>query len=63
MYYVNDNACATLEDAEEVVMLYKLAGVDADIITEGEYFQQQHWASINSVMRSAYDNQYWDDPV
>jgi hypothetical protein len=39
MYYVNDNACATLEDAEEVAMLYRAAGLPADIITEGEYFE------------------------
>jgi len=60
MYYVLDNACDTLEDAEQVVLLYKLAGVPADIITEGEYFEQQHWASINSVMRSAYEPKYWN---
>jgi hypothetical protein len=39
MYYVNDNACATLEDAEEVVMLYRAAGQAADIVTETEYFE------------------------
>lgn len=38
-YYVNDNACATLEDAEEVVLLYRIAGIPADIITEQEYFE------------------------
>lgn len=39
MYYVNHMACATLEDAEEVVMLYRVAGLPADIITETEYFE------------------------
>ena len=58
MYYVLDNACATLEDAEEVVLLYRLAGVPADIITESEYFEQQHWKSITSVMRSAYGDEW-----
>lgn len=58
MYYVLDNACPTLADAEEVVMLYRLAGIAADIITEGEYFEQQHWRSINSVMRSAYGDEW-----
>ena len=40
MYYVNDNACPTLEAAEEVVMLYRAAGVAVDIITEQEYFEE-----------------------
>ncbi|CAB4202481.1 hypothetical protein UFOVP1369_19 [uncultured Caudovirales phage] len=40
MYYVNHNACATLEDAEEVVMIYRAAGEAVDIITETEYFEQ-----------------------
>jgi hypothetical protein len=40
MYYVNHNACATLEDAEEVVNLYRAAGEAADIITEAEYFDE-----------------------
>ena len=39
MYYVNHNACATLEDAEEVVMIYRAAGQAVDIITEAEYFE------------------------
>lgn len=60
MYYVLDNACDTLEDAEAVVLLYKLAGVEADIITESEYFEQQHLRSVNSVVRSAYEPKYWD---
>ncbi|CAB4151161.1 hypothetical protein UFOVP592_2 [uncultured Caudovirales phage] len=38
MYYVNDNACPTLADAEEVSELYRAAGVPADIITEAEYY-------------------------
>jgi hypothetical protein len=37
MYYVNHNACATLAAAEEVAMLYRAAGVPAEIITEAEY--------------------------
>jgi len=61
MYYVNDNACDTLEDAEEVALLYRLAGVSANIITEGEYFAQKHWSSVNNVMRSAYEHNYWED--
>lgn len=40
MYYVNHNACATLEDAELVVMLYRVAGIPADIVTETEYFEE-----------------------
>lgn len=39
MYYVNNNACATLEDAEEVVMMYRAAGQAVDIVTEAEYFE------------------------
>ena len=38
IYYVNDNACATLADAEEVVDLYRIAGIPAEILTELEYF-------------------------
>jgi hypothetical protein len=60
MYYVNDNACDTLEDAEEVALLYRIAGVSANILTEGEYFAQKHWASINSVMSAAYEFKSWD---
>jgi len=40
MYYVNHNACATLEDAEEVVNMYRAAGEAVDIITEAEYFDE-----------------------
>jgi len=40
IYYVNDNACATLEDAEEVVLLYRIAGIPAEILTEEEYFDE-----------------------
>jgi hypothetical protein len=40
MYYVNHNACPTLEDAEEVVMIYRAAGQAAEILTEIEYFNQ-----------------------
>jgi len=40
MYYVNHNACATLEEAEEIVMLYRAAGEAVDILTEVEYFEQ-----------------------
>lgn len=39
MYYVNHNACATVEDAEEVQLLYQIAGQAVDIITEAEYFE------------------------
>jgi len=39
MYYVNDNACPTLEAAEEVVQIYRAAGVAVDILTEQEYFE------------------------
>ena len=59
MYYVLDNACATLQDAEEVAMLYKIAGVVADIVTETEYFQQLHWAN----MPPYNPDHYWNDPV
>ena len=38
MYYVNDNACATLADAEEVKWLYACAGLAVEIQTEEEYF-------------------------
>jgi hypothetical protein len=40
MYYVNHNACATLEDAEEIAEIYRASGVTAEILTEGEYFEQ-----------------------
>jgi hypothetical protein len=40
MYYVNHNACATLEAAEEIVNMYRAAGVAADIVTEAEYFEE-----------------------
>jgi hypothetical protein len=40
MYYVNHNACATLEDAEEVAQIYRAAGIAVDIQTEEEYFEQ-----------------------
>jgi len=43
MYYVNHNACATLADAEEVQLLYQIAGIAVDIQTEEEYF-----ATLNS---------------
>jgi hypothetical protein len=56
MYYVLDNACDTLEDAEAVVLLYKLAGVPADIITEAEYFAEQHWRSMIGVIRQTYNH-------
>jgi hypothetical protein len=54
MYYVEHNACETLEDAEQVQFLYRMAGQDVDIITEAEYFQEQHWRSMVSVMRESY---------
>jgi hypothetical protein len=38
MYYVNHNACATLADAEEVQLLYQIAGTAVEILTEAEYF-------------------------
>lgn len=40
MYYVNHNACATLADAQEVQLLYQIAGIAVDILTEAEYFEQ-----------------------
>lgn len=39
IYYVNHNACPTLEDAEEVALLYRAAGIAVDILTEEEYFE------------------------
>jgi len=55
MYYVNDNACATLEDAEEVQSLYQAAGVAADILTEADYFCQKHiLMGYNSKTNSIY---------
>lgn len=63
MYYVLDNACPTLEDAEEVVMLYKVAGVSADIVTEAEYFEQLHWANMPPYNPSPHETEYWNDPV
>lgn len=63
MYYVLDNACATLEDAEEVSLLYKLAGVTVDIVTETEYFEQLHWANMPPYNYNAHDTEYWQDPV
>jgi hypothetical protein len=56
MYYVEHNACDTLEDAEQVQFLYRMAGQDVDIITESEYFHQQHWRSITGVLRQAYNH-------
>ena len=38
MYYVDHNACATLEDALEVQLLYCIAGTAVEILTEAEYF-------------------------
>lgn len=63
MYYVLDNACATLEDAEEVVLLYKIAGIAADIITEAEYFEQLHWRNMPPYNPNPHETTYWDDPV
>ena len=63
MYYVLDNACATLQDAEEVVLLYKVAGVSADIVTEAKYFEQLHWATMPPYNYNAHDTEYWQDPV
>jgi hypothetical protein len=40
IYYVLDNACPTIEAAEEVQSLYQAAGVAVDIQTEAEYFQE-----------------------
>jgi hypothetical protein len=60
MYYVLDNACATLQDAEEVALLYKVAGVSADIITETEYFERLHWGSM--ILRQN-EHDYWQDPI
>lgn len=63
MYYVLDNACPTIEDAQEVVMLYKVAGVVADIVTETEYFQQLHWRNQPPYDPSPHETAYWNDPV
>lgn len=60
MYYVLDNLCPTLEDAEEVRLLYKIAGVAVEIQTEAEYFERLHWDSI--VLGQGPDD-YWNDPV
>jgi hypothetical protein len=60
MYYVLDNLCPTLEDAEEVVLLYKIAGVPASIVTEADYFLRIHWDSV--VLRQSPDD-YWNDTV
>jgi hypothetical protein len=38
MYYVNHNACPSLEAAEEVALLYRASGVSVEILTEDEYF-------------------------
>lgn len=38
IYYVLDNACATLADAELVQLLYQTAGAAVAIQTEEEYF-------------------------
>lgn len=46
MYYVNHNACATSEEAEEVVNMYRAAGVTAEILTEGEYFELLEQAQL-----------------
>lgn len=40
MYYVNDNACATYEDALEVQQLYQASGIAVEILTEAEYFDE-----------------------
>lgn len=48
MYYVNHNACPTLEAAEEIVQIYRAAGVAVDILTEQEYFEAL--AGANSVV-------------
>jgi hypothetical protein len=43
MYYVNDNACPTLEDALEVQQLYQIAGIAVEILTEEEYFATMNY--------------------
>lgn len=63
MYYVNDMACATLEDAEQVALLYKIAGVTAEILTETKYFQQLHWAAMPPYNYNPHDTEYWQDPI
>lgn len=63
MYYVNDMACATQEDAEEVALLYKIAGVTAMILTETEYFKQLHWANMPSYTFNSHETEYWQDPI
>lgn len=61
MYYVLDNLCPTLEDAEEVVLLYKIAGVAAEIVPEATYFERLHWTMIPYY--DADNSTYWNDPV
>jgi hypothetical protein len=46
MYYVEHNACDTLEDAEQVQFLYRMAGQDVDILTEAEYFATRDYNGI-----------------
>lgn len=63
-YYVNHNACATLEDAQQVQMLYVLSGFgehDVPIQTETEYetMIQKDWL----LMGFAHETVYWRDPV
>ena len=64
MYYVNHNACPTLQDAEEVQMLYVLGGFsvqDMPIQTEAEYeaMIQKDWLLMGFRPETAY----WNDPV
>ena len=51
MYYVNHNACATLADAEEIMLLYRIAGLPAEILTETEYFEQiEQELPVNNIL-------------
>lgn len=58
MYYVNDNACATLADAQQVADLYRAAGVPVDIITEEEYHAELQQRGIldakGNITKSSY---------
>lgn len=58
MYYVNDNACPTIADAEQVADLYRAAGVPVDIITEEEYHAELQQRGIldaeGNITKSSY---------
>jgi hypothetical protein len=41
-----DHCCKDLEDAEETQLLYQIAGVAVDILTEEEYFAKLNYNGI-----------------